>query len=74
MAWPYITPPNVPNDRAEALRAAFMETMKDRDFLADAEKSLLEIRPVTGEDIQKLVKAVYKTPPEIARRAADILK
>jgi tripartite-type tricarboxylate transporter receptor subunit TctC len=74
MAWPYITPPNVPNDRADALRAAFMETMKDRDFLADAEKSLLEIRPVTGEDIQKLVKDVYKTPTEIARRAADILK
>jgi hypothetical protein len=74
MAWPYITPPNVPNNRAEALRVAFMETMKDRDFLADAEKSLLEIRPVTGEDIQKLVKDVYKTPTEIARRAADILK
>jgi tripartite-type tricarboxylate transporter receptor subunit TctC len=74
MAWPYITPPYLPNDRTEALRAAFMETMKDRDFLADAEKSLLEIRPVTGEDIQKLVKDVYKTPTEIARRAADILK
>jgi tripartite-type tricarboxylate transporter receptor subunit TctC len=74
MAWPYIAPPDVPNDRAEALRAAFSETMKDKDFLADAEKSALEIRPVTGEDIQKLVKDVYKTPPAIVQRAADILK
>jgi tripartite-type tricarboxylate transporter receptor subunit TctC len=74
MAWPYIAPPDVPNDRAGALRAAFSETMKDRDFLADAEKSLLEIKPVTGQDIRKLVKDVYKTPAAIARRVADILK
>jgi tripartite-type tricarboxylate transporter receptor subunit TctC len=63
MAWPYVAPPDVPNGRAQALRAAFSETMKDRDFLADAEKSRLEIRPVSGEDVQKLVKDVYKTPP-----------
>jgi tripartite-type tricarboxylate transporter receptor subunit TctC len=74
MAWPYIAPPNVPNDRAETLRAAFTDTMKDGDFLADAEKSLLEIRSVNGEDIQKLVEDIYRTPPAIARRAADILK
>src|SRR6266849_1224758 len=74
MAWPYIAPPDLPNGRAQALRAAFSETMKDRDFLADAERSQLEIRPVAGEDIQKLVKDVYKTPAAIAQRAADILK
>jgi hypothetical protein len=74
MAWPYIAPPDLANGRAQALRAAFSETMKDRDFLADAERSGLEIKPVAGEDIQKLVKDVYKTPPEIIRRAADILK
>jgi tripartite-type tricarboxylate transporter receptor subunit TctC len=73
MAWPYIAPPDVPSYRADALRAAFWETMKDRDFLADAQKSLLEIKPVTGEDIQKLVEEIYKTPAAITRRAADIL-
>jgi hypothetical protein len=48
--------------------------MTDKDFLADAEKSRLEIRPVAGADIQKLVKEVYETPIAIAHRAAEILK
>ncbi len=74
MAWPYLAPPGIPRDRAEALRRAFMDTMKDNDFLADAEKSLLEIRPVAGEDIQTLVSQVYATPAAIAQRAADLLK
>ncbi len=74
MAWPYLAPPGIARDRAEALRRAFMDTMKDNDFLADAEKSLLEIRPVAGEDIQTLVSQVYATPAAIAQRAADLLK
>jgi tripartite-type tricarboxylate transporter receptor subunit TctC len=74
MAWPYLAPPGVPLDRAEALRRAFMDTMADRDFLADAEKSLLEIRPVAGADIQRLVGQIYETPAAIAQRAADMLK
>ena len=42
--------PNVPHDRAEALRKAFMDTMKDKEFLADAEKAQLEITPVAGDE------------------------
>jgi hypothetical protein len=74
MAWPYIAPPSLAGGRAEALRTAFWQTMKDQDFLADAQRSQLEIRPVAGEDIQKLVKAVYNTPAAIARRTAEMLK
>ena len=74
MAWPYLAPPGIPKDRAEALRRAFMDTMSDKDFLAEAERSALEIRPVTGANIQKLVQQVYGTPTPIAERAADILK
>jgi tripartite-type tricarboxylate transporter receptor subunit TctC len=74
MAWPYLAPPGTPQDRADALRKAFTDTMTDKDFLADAEKSRLEIRPVAGADIQKLVKEVYETPIAIAHRAAEILK
>jgi len=73
MGRPYLAPPGIPPDRAEALRKAFMETMNDKDFLADAEKAKLEITPVDGEDLQKLVTEVYATPPEIAKKAAAIL-
>jgi tripartite-type tricarboxylate transporter receptor subunit TctC len=73
MGRPYLSPPNVPKERAEALRTAFMETMKDKDFLAETEKAQLEITPVPGTEIEKLVREVYQTPKEIAAKAAQIL-
>jgi tripartite-type tricarboxylate transporter receptor subunit TctC len=73
MGRPYLAPPGIPADRAAALRQAFMETMQDKDFLADADKAQLEINPVGGEELQKLVAEVYATPPEIAKKAAEIL-
>jgi len=74
MGRPFLAPPNLPAERAEVLRKAFMETMKDKDFLADAEKSQLEINAVPGDDVQKLVTEVYATPPDIAGKAAALLK
>ena len=46
-----------------------MDTMKDKEFLAEAEKAQLEITPIDGVALQKLVAEVYKTPPEIAKEA-----
>ena len=74
MGRPYLAPPGIPADRAAALRQAFMETMTDKDFLADAEKSQMEITPVPGADLQKLVAEIYQTSPEIAKKAAQALK
>ncbi len=73
MGRPYLAPPGIPADRAEALRKAFMDTMADADFRADAEKAQLEITPVRGSHIQELVAEIYQTPPEIAKKAAAIL-
>ena len=73
MGRPYLAPPGVPADRVDALRKAFMETMSDPDFLANAAKAKLEITPVDGADLQKLVADIYHTPPEIAKKAAAIL-
>src|SRR5262249_4480147 len=74
MGRPFLAPPGLPADRVEALRKAFMDTMQDKDFLADAEKPQLEINPVAGDALEKLVKEVYATPPAVAQRAATILK
>ena len=71
---PYLAPPGVPADRVAALRKAFMDTMKDKAFLAEADKAQLEITPVSGEEVQKLVAEVYQTPAEIVKKAAEILK
>lgn len=74
MGRPFMAPPGVPAERVAALRKAFMETMKDRDFLAEAEKMSLEITPVSGEELQALVAKAYASDPTIARKTADLLK
>jgi tripartite-type tricarboxylate transporter receptor subunit TctC len=74
MGRPFLAPPGVPADRVEALRKAFMDTMNDKDFLADAEKSQFEITPVPGERVQQLVSEIYQTPADIARKAAATLQ
>jgi tripartite-type tricarboxylate transporter receptor subunit TctC len=73
-AWPYLAPPDVPKDRTAALRAAFMATMRDKDFLAEAAKAKLEITPMAGENIQKLVTEIYATPAPIVQKTMDMLK
>jgi tripartite-type tricarboxylate transporter receptor subunit TctC len=69
MGRPYAAPPNVPADRVAALRKAFTDTMTDKDFTAEADKMQLEINPVSGEEVEKLVKDVYATPPDIVAKA-----
>ena len=70
---PFAAPVGVPADRVAALRQAFMDTMKDPELLAEAEKAQLEITPVSGEAIQKLVREVYEIPAEIGQKAAALL-
>ncbi len=74
MGRPFVAPPNIPRERAEALRKAFMDTMNDKDFLADAEKAQLEITPVPGDQIEKLVKDIFSASPEIAKKASALLR
>jgi tripartite-type tricarboxylate transporter receptor subunit TctC len=74
MGRPYLVPPDLPKDRAEALRKAFMDTMEDKEFLVDAEKSQLEITPVDGAAVEKLVKELYQTPKALADKAAEFIR
>ena len=71
MGRPYVAPPNLPADRVAALRQAFMDTMTDKDFLAEADKMQLEINPVSGAEVQKLVAEVYATPPDVIAKAKE---
>jgi hypothetical protein len=71
---PYMTPPEVPADRVEALRTAFDATMKDPAFLAEAAKTHLPISPMTGADVQKAVAKIFATPPSLVARARDAIK
>jgi tripartite-type tricarboxylate transporter receptor subunit TctC len=70
---PYILPPGVPAERVAALRKAFLDTLADKDLLAEAEKSRLDIDPVSGEEVQRLVAKMYATPAEIVEHARQSL-
>jgi len=74
MGRPFLAPPGVPADKIATLRKAFMETMKDKDLLSEAEKAQLEITPVPGETVQKLVADAYAMPQEVIKKTADVLK
>jgi tripartite-type tricarboxylate transporter receptor subunit TctC len=73
MGRPFLAPPGLPGDRAAVLRKAFTDTMKDKEFLSAADKAKLEITPVSGERVEKLVKDIYATPAAVTKRTADIL-
>jgi tripartite-type tricarboxylate transporter receptor subunit TctC len=64
----------VPADRVAAVRKAFEETMKDSAFLAEAEKLKIEVDPVSGEHMQKVVADVLATPKHLAARARAIIE
>jgi tripartite-type tricarboxylate transporter receptor subunit TctC len=73
MGRPFLAPPGIPAERAAVLRKAFMDTMKDAEFQAAANKAKMEITPVTGEKVETLVKGLYATPKEISNKAAALL-
>jgi len=69
---PFLVSKSVPTDRVSALRAAFDATMKDPEFLADAEKQRLLIGPDNGAAVAKRIADIYASPPEVIARARDI--
>ena len=64
----FFTTPGVPPDRLAALRRAFDATMKDPEFLAEAEKMKVGISPMTGEELQKLVADVSNLSPDLLEK------
>ena len=57
---PYVLPPGTPKERVQVLRKAFLDTLKDKEFLAEAEKSKLDVDPIPGEQVEKIVDGLFK--------------
>lgn len=70
MGRPFFMPPGTPKEYVAAMRKAFDETLKDPAFLADAEKSRLEVDPISGVEMEKMVKAAFETPKALIERAS----
>lgn len=74
MSRPIFAPPNTPQDRVDALRAAFDSAVRDPEFLAETQKLGLEIDPLDGRTVAKLVDEVMTTPQPVVDRLRSILK
>jgi tripartite-type tricarboxylate transporter receptor subunit TctC len=66
-------PPGTPKDRAQVLRKAFEDTLKDAEFLADAKKSNLTVDPVSVDQIEKDIAGLFKLDPGLTNKLKDIL-
>jgi tripartite-type tricarboxylate transporter receptor subunit TctC len=71
---PLATTPGVPEERLTALRQAFVATMKDPEFLQDAQKLNFDVEPVLGDSLHKVIVKVLGTPKTVAERARPILQ
>jgi tripartite-type tricarboxylate transporter receptor subunit TctC len=70
MGRPFFMPAGTPKAYVDVMRKAFDETMKDPAFLADAEKSRLEVDPVTGAKMQSLIDSAFDTPKALIEQAS----
>ncbi len=74
MGRPFALPPGVPADRVAMLRRAFDAAIRDKGFLAEAEKLSLEIDPLSGEQISALLQKAYGAPKPVIAEAAELAK
>jgi tripartite-type tricarboxylate transporter receptor subunit TctC len=71
---PYLLPPGTPKERVQMLRKAYMDTMKDPDFLADAKKAKLDLDPDDGAGLERNVKEIFDLDPALVAKLKEILK
>ncbi len=71
---PYAAPPGIPEDRLKALRDAFVATLKDPEFLAEANRAGLDIDPVPADEIVALLTKFSKFPRNILERSKSVIE
>lgn len=72
LARPFTAPPDIPADRAAALRKAFLAMGADADYRAEGEKLRIDISPMGGEEIAKVIERMAATPPAVFARMRTI--
>ncbi len=71
---PLVGAPGMPSDRVSAVRRAFIAMTRDPDFLKEAESMRIDIEPVPGEQMEKLVNEIMKFPDNVKKRAGDFVE
>lgn len=69
----FFAPPGIPPAQLDILRKAFIDTMHDPNFIADAERIGLTPTPTSGAEVQNIVERLYQSSPQIIETAAKML-
>jgi hypothetical protein len=70
----YASTPGIPAERASALRTAFMATMSDKEFLADAARTQIDVSPATAAEVEAFIARVAASPPQAIERAKRAIR
>ena len=70
----YALPPATPADRVRLLRAAFLKTLADPEFVADARQAQLDIDPISGEEVTRLIGELFKMSPAVLAKLKELLR
>ncbi len=70
---PYVLSPGTSKEQVQTLRKAFLDTLRDDEFVADAKKSNLDFDPLTGEEVERIVTGLFKLDPALVAKLKDIL-
>jgi tripartite-type tricarboxylate transporter receptor subunit TctC len=68
MSRPFLAPPGIPPAQASILTHAFMLAQQDPDYLREAKDMQLDVSPLGGEDIGKLMTRIAQTSPAVIAR------
>jgi tripartite-type tricarboxylate transporter receptor subunit TctC len=71
---PYLAPPGIAPEPLAILRTAFAATLQDKEFLADAERTRIDVVASSGEKVQQLVEQLYAAPKATVERAKELIK
>jgi hypothetical protein len=72
-ARPYAMPPGVPQDRVRAVETAFLKTLKDPEFVAEAEKTRMTLNPIPGTTLHKMIVEGLSMPAALKEKLKPIL-
>jgi tripartite-type tricarboxylate transporter receptor subunit TctC len=70
---PYVVAPEVPRERVDVLRRAFMATMQDPELAGEAKRMQVDVLPVAGEDLQAMIGRMYATPKDVVEKAKQAM-
>ena len=73
IALPFMAPPDIPKDRAEALQTAFMQVMSDPAFVEGAHRLNIDLSPIDGETVRQMIAKAARTPKEVIDRYVRIV-